>query len=360
MVLELVPLGPDLTESSRRRFFGCFGLALCSCKSLGRRPSEFGELRSELHSLFHESEFWGAALVLRGDKVIFSSSGGLARQDKQILVNTKDRFVIGSISKQITAALVMRAWEKQALSLQDPLVEYLSEIQQPWGRTVTIHHLLTHTHGIQSVDKPLHFELGSRFEYSQLGYDLLAQILAAVHKTSFWQICSELFEELGLLNTYHPRDLDKAKIVDGFERSKPGKYEIATNSLKNYAAAGSLISTVSDLARWNELLFSGAVVSRASLDRMSTRYATRQHPIFGAVEYGYGLLFEKHEQDLQIGALGYAPGFASASYYYPKQNMTLVLLSNRVDLSQGFKHAFRVHTRAMQLVKQHQSRLSSV
>lgn len=287
--------------------------------------------------------------------MIFETAGGFARSGGQTFVNSKDRFVIGSISKQITASLVMRAWEKQVVSLTSPLADYLSELRQPWARTVTIHHLLTHTHGIQDLDKPLGFEVGTRFEYSQLGYELLAQVLEGVQRKSFRKICTEFFAELGLPNTFHPRDLDQARPVDALERSAPEHYEAATDSLKNYAAAGSLISTSSDLARWNQLLHSGAVVRKDALGRMSTRYATRQHPIFGEVEYGYGLLFKKAEQNLQIGALGYAPGFASACYYYPEKNISLVVLSNRVDLSKGFKHAFRLHTGAMQIVKRYQS-----
>lgn len=351
MLSMAVPSSRNRVEASRRCFCSLAGLALSSCKHLGVRPNRFGQLRSELRALFHDSDFWGTALVSRGDEVIFKTAGGRARDEGQAVVESKDRFIIGSISKQITASLVMRAWEQRAFSLTDPVAKYLLELRQPWAGTVTIHHLLTHTHGIQSVDKPLAFEVGSCFEYSQLGYDLLAQILAVVHNEPFWKLCTELFGELRLRDTFHPRDLDRARPVDGFERSSEEQYQPATESLKNYAAAGSLMSTVADLARWNQLLHSGAVVHAGSLERMSTRYATRQHPIFGEVEYGYGLLFEKGEQNLQIGALGYAPGFASACYYYPKQSLSLVVLSNRVDLSRGFQHAFRLHTGAMQLIK---------
>lgn len=339
---------------SRRSFSSLMGVAICSCKHIGRREAEHDGLRSKLRNLLNVADYWGTVLVSQGDEVLFSAARGYSNPKRVIRLD--DRFVIGSISKQVTAAIVLRELERQSLSLTRSIADFLSDIHQPWVRTVTIHHLLSHTHGIQDVDRPLRFEPGARFEYSQLGYELLAQIVETINAKPFVQICQELFAELELWNTFHPEEQDRAQLVRGFERQGSMEFHQADDSLRNYAAAGSLISTASDLARWNLLLHSGGVVRMSSLQRMSKRYATRQHPIFGAVEYGYGLLFGKKEQQLQIGALGYAPGFASASYFYPKRNMNLVLLSNRVDLSKGFAHAFRAHTKAMELVKAESSK----
>lgn len=336
----------------------CFGLltasAFCSCKSFGLHRGSLLGLCSKLRELLEARSFHGTMLVTRGDSTLFAASRAHVGSKTSHLLKMGDRFVIGSISKQITAAIVLRAYEQRLLALDDPIGVYLPEIRQSWSQRVTVHHLLTHTHGIQDLDQPLAFELGKRFEYSQLGYALLAQVVEAVSKESFDQLCRKLFAQLDLGSTYHPQDHKQAEFFHGLERKAGTKYRIATESLRNYAAAGSMISTASDLARWNKLLHSGKIVSNDSLALMSTRYATRQHPIFGEVEYGYGLLFDKHERELQIGALGYAPGFASASYYYPQKKMSLVVLSNRVDLSQGFPNAFRVHTEAMRLVKEQQ------
>lgn len=352
MLEELEMKQRNAPSMSRREFGSFFAMAVCSCKSMKTPSNRFASLQSDLRSILLEARsFQGVVLVNQGSNKVYSAALGHADNKAQRRIKLNDRFVIGSISKQLTAALVLRAYETQQLSLKDPVGNHIPKIKAPWSQQVTIHHLLTHTHGIQDIDKPLRFEAGRSFEYSQLGYALLSQVLEGLHGHPFAQQCRALFSELGLSATYHPQDQTRAKQLFGFERGEHGKYRRAADSLKNYAAAGSMISTASDLARWNELLFSGRVVSPASLHLMSTRYATRQHPIFNEVEYGYGLLFKRGEQDLQIGALGYAPGFTSASYYYPKTNMSLVVLSNRVDLSQGFKHAFQVHTDLMQRLK---------
>ena len=84
---------------------------------------------------------------------------------------------------------------------------------------------------------------------------------------------------------------------------------------------------------------------------MNTRYATRIHPIFNTVEYGYGLLFKDGENDIQIGALGYAPGFVSACYYYPQTKMNLIILENTAFVPNDIKKTFKAHIELMNLVK---------
>ena len=87
------------------------------------------------------------------------------------------------------------------------------------------------------------------------------------------------------------------------------------------------------------------------LELMKTKYSTRIHPIFETVEYGYGLLFKDGEQNTQIGALGYAPGFVSACYYYPQTKLNLVILENTANNLDDFKKTFIVHTEIMELIK---------
>lgn len=99
------------------------------------------------------------------------------------------------------------------------------------------------------------------------------------------------------------------------------------------------------------MLHDGKIVSEESLQLMSQKYSVRIHPIFGEVNYGYGLLFLEGEENIQIVALGYAPGFVSASYYYPKTGYNLVVLSNKVVNLDDFIETFITHTKLMDLVK---------
>ena len=312
---------------------------------------EYSTLITKIDSISVNNGFNGVILVTKDTTIFYSKAFGYSDLENKIPMNMENQFVIGSISKQITAVLVLREYEKGNLKLNDKIIQYLPDIMQPWANEVTIHHLLVHTHGIVDLNKPLEFELGSQFHYSQLGYELLAQILEKVTGKTFNQLSTELFTKYGLKNTYHPDNKNYNCLVKGYEESENGKLEYCRNSLYNYVSAGSFISNAEDLNKWNELLYSGKLVNEKTLALMETRYATRLHPIFDKIEYGYGLLFKDGENDIQIGAFGYAPGFVSACYHYPQTNMNLIVLENTARKLDNFKETFQVHTELMELIK---------
>lgn len=325
---------------------------LISCHTNGQKKQDNDlDLSLKIDSIIIGQKFNGVILVATDSTVIYSKAIGFSDLQNETKLDVNDQFVIGSISKQITAIMVLREYEKGNLELDDSIGKYLTQINQPWTKQVTIHHLLTHTHGIVDLNKPLEFKQGSQFHYSQLGYELLAQILEKVTKKSFEQLSTELFENYGLKNTFHPSNKKYEHLVKGYEENENGILVYTTNSLDNYVPAGSFISNVADLKKWNENLYSGKLVTKETLKLMTTKYATRIHPIFETVEYGYGLLFKDGEQNVQIGALGYAPGFVSACYYYPQENMNLVILENTANNLDDFKKTFEVHTVIMELIK---------
>jgi len=84
---------------------------------------------------------------------------------------------------------------------------------------------------------------------------------------------------------------------------------------------------------------------------MRTPYATRIHPIFDKIEYGYGLLFKEGEQSVQIGAFGYVPGFPTANYFYPQSGINLIILENIGVNLDDFKVTFKTHMDLMDLIK---------
>ncbi|WP_192346147.1 serine hydrolase [Algoriphagus sp. Y33] len=313
--------------------------------------AHYSALVSEIDAIIEESNFNGVVLFTEGTSTIFHKAKGYANFEDRVLIEKADQFVIGSISKQITAVMVLREYEKGNLNLDDEIGKYLPLIDQSWSKSVTIHHLMTHTHGIVDVNQQLEFEPGSRFHYSQLGYELLAQILENITGNSFEELSTQLFLEYGLSNTFHPDNKGYKSLVKGYEESENATLEYVTNSLDIYVAAGAFISNAEDLSRWNYLLYSGKLVTKETLKLMKMRYATRIHPIFGQIEYGYGLLFNRGEENIQIGALGYAPGFASACYYYPRADLSILVLENAPRHMDDIKKTFRIHTQLMEAVK---------
>lgn len=326
---------------------------LVSCQTSKKEKLEdYSELSLKIDSIINKEKFNGVILIHKDSTVMYSKARGYSDLENKIELNLNDQFVIGSISKQITAVLLLRAYEKGKIGLYDTLNTYLPEINQPWTKEITIHHLLTHKHGIVDLNKPLEFKPGTQFQYSQLGYALIAQVLEKVTGKSFMRLSVELFTEYGLMNTCHPDNKTYKRLVKGYIENEHGDLVFSTNSFYNYAAAGSFVSNANDLIKWNKMLHSGKLVSEETLKLMVTKYATRNHPIFDTVEYGYGLLFKDMEQDVQIGALGYAPGFVSACYHYPKTNINLVVLENIAYDLNDFTQTFGVHVEIMDLVKQ--------
>jgi D-alanyl-D-alanine carboxypeptidase len=304
----------------------------------------------QVDSILSQNMFNGVILITKDSNCIYKKVLGFSDLEQEIPLKENDEFVIGSISKQITAALILREFEKGTLTLNDKISLYLPDIHQDWAKKISIHQLLTHTHGIQEVTKPLEFEPGTQFHYSQLGYELLAQILEKINSKSFQEISTTFFAEIGLKNTFHPKKKEYLNLVKAYEENGNGKLEYVTNSLENYAAAGSFISTADDLNQWNHMLYSGKVVRKKTLELMKRDYATRSHPIFETIEYGYGLMFKKGEENLQIGATGYAPGFVSACFYYPKMHYSLIILENTARNLSDFKKTFKVETDMMDLI----------
>jgi len=323
-----------------------------SCQTNGNKKNEnYSDLNSKIDSVLDNNNFNGVILLTKDSTIIYSKSIGYSDLENKTPITLNDQFVIGSISKQITAVLVLREYEKGKIGLNDTINKFLTEIKQPWTKEVTIHQLLTHTHGIVDLNKPLEFKQGSQFHYSQLGYELLAQVLHKLTGKTFEILSTELFQKYGLNSTYHPENRNYNNLVKGYVENENRILEFTPNSFYNYAAAGSFVSNAEDLNKWNALLYSGKLVKQETLELMERKYATRIHPIFETVEYGYGLLFKDGENNIQIGALGYAPGFVSACYYYPQTKMTLIILENTAYNLNNFKQTFKVHTEIMEQLK---------
>ncbi|GAA5042796.1 D-alanyl-D-alanine carboxypeptidase [Marivirga lumbricoides] len=333
-----------------------FGLILLiligSCKTSKKTDEQItNSISNQVDSIAKYTDFNGVILIAKDSVVKYKKALGYSDIKNLTKLNVSDQFYIGSISKQITTVLVLREYEKGNINLSDQIHKYLPEIKQDWAKEVTIHHLLSHTHGIVEIDEPLEFEVGTKFHYSQIGFGILAQILEKIKNESFKNISTDLFTQYQLKNTYHPDNKKYLHLVNGYEEDETGELIIAAGNPVKYVAAGGFISNAEDLLKWNNLLYSGKLVKPRTLKLMETRYETRIHPIFDKIEYGYGLLFKDGEQQIQIGAFGYVPGFPTANYYYPQTDLNLIILENVGANLDDFKMTFKTHTELMNLIK---------
>lgn len=340
-----------------RQYLIAFLLALATC-FMSCKSSEKGSivLSDKLDSLLSTNEakpFNGIVLITKDGKTEYSTIKGYADLDTRTLLKLEDLFIIGSISKQFTTAIILQEYNKGRLDLYKPIKYYLPDITQGWADTVTVHNLLTHTHGIQSLDKAAKFPIGSQFEYSQIGYDLLAKIAEVTSGKPFAELSQELFKRCGMNNTFHPEIKHYENLVKGYNENEDGKLEYTNEALNQYTAAGGFISTAEDLALWNKLFFEGTLFNKNTFQIMTTKQenAVRNHPVFGITEYGYGITIDDREGLVQWGQTGLIPGFVSMNFYFPKSKTSVIVLENIYYDTSDLKKTFYYHTGILDIVR---------
>jgi CubicO group peptidase (beta-lactamase class C family) len=298
--------------------------------------------------------FNGIILISQSGKTQYLKISGYSDIEKKEVLKFNDQFVIGSISKQFTAVLLLRVFDKGNLELFTPIHKYLPELTQSWADTVSIHNLLTHMHGITQLDKPTAFKVGTQFSYSQIGYELLAQIIQKTSGKSFAELSKYLFEECGMKNTYHPDVKEYDNLVKGYTEIENGRIEYENETFQNYVAAGTFISTAEDLNNWNQIFYSGKLLKKSTMKMLETKQhgAIRNHPIFGTTEYGYGITIDTKENIIQLGQTGFAPGFISMNYYFPQTQISVIVLENIAYDTDNLKKAFYYHTKILKILRQ--------
>ncbi len=302
-------------------------------------------LSARLDSLLASSSlrpFNGQVEISQDGKSIYSRRLGHGDMLRKTPFAAHPQFVIGSVSKQVTAVLVLRAYQNNLLSLDAPLSRYLPELSQPWADSVTIHHLLNHTSGFQGRDKPLAFRPGSKFAYSNQGYGLLGEVLAKVTGKPYEDLAVALFKRCGMKHSTTPSHLRTQHRPQGFSRRPDGSVAVDTTSSTGWPVpAALLISTPGDIVRWNECLhIHHKLLNDNLLQSMVTPSSVRPHPIFGEVGYGYGVQTTRNDSLYEISHGGYFPGFVSVNFYYPDSKISLVVMENLDWMDPGFKQSF--------------------
>jgi CubicO group peptidase (beta-lactamase class C family) len=301
-----------------------------------------------LSSLTEREAFTGAVLVARNGKVLLRQGYALADRDKNLPNTSQTKYRLGSITKQFTAMAILMLQAQDKLNVRDPICRYLPECPATW-QDITIHHLLTHTSGIQNFtnfsdyeatkatpsppeqtiarfkDKPLDFQPGEQWSYSNSGYILLGTIIEQASGQSYEAFLQgSIFEPLQMKDTgYDHNDDSLAMGYTGFY----GHWEKAdTIDMTIPYAAGALYSTVEDLYRWDQALYTEQLISPELLDLMFTAHAEMPGP---GLSYGYGWGVGEMNNHPAVGHGGGIDGFATEIRRYIDDKITIIILSNR-------------------------------
>jgi CubicO group peptidase (beta-lactamase class C family) len=307
-------------------------------------------------SVIKENYPGAAVLVAHEGEILYQNGYGYADIGHRVPVTPETKFRIGSISKQFTAAAILKLQEEGKLSVQDKLSKFLADY--PRGDEVTLHHLLTHISGrIQGYngkldimknvtveitsqklidsfkDDKFDFDPGEKQIYSNSGYFLLGHIVEKVSGKSLGDYLKKtFFDPLNMKDTgMHRWSLVLDHEATGYSYME-GKVQKAQNwDMSWLGGAGALYSTVGDLCRWNEALFGGHVLNESSLKAAFTPARLNNGEIgtaTGSNGYGYGWFFREIRGIKVIAHGGGVPGFSSYLMRLPEKNLTVTVLAN--------------------------------
>jgi CubicO group peptidase (beta-lactamase class C family) len=364
------------TFPGRRRFAA--GLAILALAALpASSPAQQNDLAALaaytdklLAETYPAGEPGAAALIVKDGKTLLRKGYGLANLELGVPIQPDMVFEIGSVTKQFTAAAILLLAERGQLSIDDEITKYLSDYPTH-GQKITIHHLLTHTSGIPSYtglpewlprvredlkveqlvamfkDKPLEFAPGERWVYNNSAYILLGAVIEKVSGRTYEDfIEQEIFKPLGMTrSSYGHNDEVVPGRVDGYDKMEDGYRRARYLSMTQPYAAGALLSTVDDLARWSDALWGGKVLKPESLKRMLTPATLASG---SSTRYAYGLGVSEYAGRTFVEHGGGIFGFVCDTLRIPDEGLFIAILSNNpAQAPQPEALAFRIAAKAL-------------
>jgi CubicO group peptidase (beta-lactamase class C family) len=301
-------------------------------------------------------KFSGSILIAKDGKPIVSKGYGMANVEFDAPNNPQTVFRLASVSKQFTAAAIMILQERGKLSVNDYACKHLAECPAAW-QPITIHHLLTNTHGIPGISaleigslrglpipmdqwyevtskKPLEYAPGEKFKYLNAGYTVLGLIIERISGKFYGEFMQEnIFTPLGMKRTAYE---DPFRII---KNRATGYKQLQGNPITNvpyreivrFHAAGGIYSTTEDLLLWSNALSNGKILSKKSIEEMFTPFKEMQ-PGRG---YAYGLWSSQKFGRRRLAHGGNATGFIIYFAYYPEDRVAVIVLSNNQSGSAG-------------------------
>lgn len=303
-------------------------------------PQAVGEQLDEVLTHYAALYRWnGTALIARQDSVLLNRGYGARTTDKSQLNDASTIFLIYSATKPITATVILKLVEDGRLSLDDSVNKFFPEF--PHGDTIKIRHLLSHTSGLYDftrgphptplhqqtlipflADKPLDFEPGSGWSYSNSGYYVLGFIIEKVTGKPYEEAVEEMiFRPLGMLRSGfgYAKLQDPRKSVGFVQLNDKIQQPVDDQQLPDPYAAGGMYSTTQDL-----LLFAQAI-----LDHRLLKPETQQMA-FAPIRdnYGLGWIIRDVAGKRVVAHSGGADGFRSNLVIVPDDKICIVLLDN--------------------------------
>lgn len=320
--------------------------------------------QNQLDSLFTKHDFNGSIAVIQHGKPIYSRYSGFSDFSGKKELDSTTVFAIGSVSKQFTAVMILQQMEAGKLKLDDAASKYLPELQHKQFEKITVRHLLHHTSGLGDFGPNLQSQPGEKFSYSNKGFRFLGQIIENASGKSYDTNVMELFQKAGMKNSYAPSTFKNTHFGSAYLGTSKNQQEVENMPMRLAkdeisVPAGGLLSTVKDLAIWNEALYSGKIISAQSLKIFKEKNSAREHYVLGTVGYGTGIMMNTNAPEAYFHS-GYVKGSPSLNVYYPATKTSVIILSNIADESKGKEAFFQPHAETKTIADAVENSVASV
>jgi CubicO group peptidase (beta-lactamase class C family) len=313
----------------------------------------------KVDALFNEqiakkaSPSYSVAIVKSG-KVVYAKGYGLADIENEVPATPESVYRLGSITKQFTATIIMQLIQESKLKLDDTCRSILPEVPLAWEK-VTVRQLLNHTSGIKSYtevkgifmndamkpttpagiiktveNEPLDFEPGTKWHYNNTGYELLGMIIEKLDTRPFGDsLKARILDPLGMKNTFFTSERTIVKHrVHGYTGDKDGFKNAHYLNMDWPYAAGSMESTVLDLAKWDAALYGDKILPQKALAEMWTSTSLGKDQV---ANYGFGWNVAKINGIQVVEHGGGIHGFSTFIRRIPSKNLTIIVLCNNDD-----------------------------
>lgn len=295
-----------------------------------------------------------AVLVLKDGIAVHKKGYGLANLETQTKVSAKSNFRLASVTKQFTAFAILLLVDKNQLSLQDSVRDHLPELP-PVTHKVKIHHLLSHQSGLRRYERnlpdnqnqqltdadvlqilsglsTLQFTAGSKYQYSNSGYALLANIIERVSGVSFSEFLRiEIFDPLKMHHSVaHVEGVTRVNSrAFGYSKIRGDFLRRDQNIFSAVLGDGGIYMSLDDYQKWDSSLYVDSPTRLLSKKLLRQIFIPKKLNNGNRTQYGFGWRIDKFGSQVRNHHTGSSIGFRNVVMRLPKQKITVVVLTNR-------------------------------
>jgi len=328
------------------KFFISFLLLFFSLIIYAQQPDEIDLF---IAKQMKEQKITGLSIgIIENGKIVKEKGYGFASLEHQVPASPSTVYKIGSLSKQVVAAGIMTLVQAGKIKVTDTITRFFKEAPAAWNK-ITIRHLLNHTSGLErespafqpmlvqpdsvlikaAYKDPLVFATGTQWQYCNLGYFMLADIIRQVSGKPFPQFMKEeIFSRYGLVVT---QTTSITAIVPGRADGYVLQGKDSLVNAMDYIAlrpSGAFLSSVADMLKWEMLMQDGKLLSKENWQRIWTDTVKTGAANPKTEYYGYGWRVTNYKNRLLVYHGGSLPGFRSVYYRFPADKTAFIILTN--------------------------------